>query len=667
MEQRQNARAGETGDPRETRRPVTWSGTIPKCENPGATPPRIEAGSPRWKASSLTTTPPRPSEIRGDSSESVVSSERSNRGVATHAVMPMADTSSIACDVANRGASCTGKRDWGRIGKESAMAFVRDPSQHSPGVISENHGKPKSGWPDRELNPAGTPRTPGITLREWLAVRADDSEARTAYVFTLGHLAGDKAVRCMGSRIYKPSGTFDKREPTASEHPLRRAEDCRARPKRDEASRSLPAAQAACRRNNVLYTAGLETNPPSRRVHGLRDVSQLHRQTSDAVWRGAGMKGQGKREIPEKARRPTSGMIPTCENPVTRPGIEPGSPWWEASCYREQPALMSSTAKIPSTRRPHDLSCPARESLEHGADVSEGAALARGVNTAGEPARHRARITPRPSLTLLELLPSLRNTHHLSLLRGLCVTLARRQAILLRLRRRSTLASVSRSASIPGLLACMPGGRAHDFTLEPKLHDTCSRTWFLYNLLQGIVHEPTSYRNQERVYGTLSEFSVSSPSSFSCVSTLHLVCLSEWSGAIWAGLNVELLRTDTGETSGAGMQGQGKRETPLRETPPTRGIVRHDSNTKYSGVTPPRLGSAGGTARSHSCGLSAEPARTYLGSVDWRVHPPHEPACLARVYPRWGQEPMSGNASLYQVTVIPTSRISRQPGGNLAV
>ncbi|KAJ8866728.1 hypothetical protein PR048_032589 [Dryococelus australis] len=39
--------------------------------------------------------------------------------------------------------------------------------------------------------------------------------------------------------------------------------------------------------------------------------------------------GGGKREIPEKIRRPTasSGTIPTCENPVTRPGIEPGSPW----------------------------------------------------------------------------------------------------------------------------------------------------------------------------------------------------------------------------------------------------------------------------------------------------------------------------------------------------
>ncbi|KAJ8866337.1 hypothetical protein PR048_032180 [Dryococelus australis] len=38
-------------------------------------------------------------------------------------------------------------------------------------------------------------------------------------------------------------------------------------------------------------------------------------------------------EVNVEQRRPTasSGTIPTCENPVTRPGIEPGSPWWEAS------------------------------------------------------------------------------------------------------------------------------------------------------------------------------------------------------------------------------------------------------------------------------------------------------------------------------------------------
>ncbi|KAJ8896117.1 hypothetical protein PR048_001459 [Dryococelus australis] len=51
------------------------------------------------------------------------------------------------------------------------------------------------------------------------------------------------------------------------------------------------------------------------------------------------MKGRGKWEIPEKTCRPTasSGTIPTCEDPATRPGIEPGSPWWEASVLTIQP------------------------------------------------------------------------------------------------------------------------------------------------------------------------------------------------------------------------------------------------------------------------------------------------------------------------------------------
>ncbi|KAJ8873789.1 hypothetical protein PR048_024624 [Dryococelus australis] len=51
------------------------------------------------------------------------------------------------------------------------------------------------------------------------------------------------------------------------------------------------------------------------------------------------MKERGKRVIPEKTRRPTasSGTIPTCENPVTRPEIEPGSSWREASVLIAQP------------------------------------------------------------------------------------------------------------------------------------------------------------------------------------------------------------------------------------------------------------------------------------------------------------------------------------------
>ncbi|KAJ8866352.1 hypothetical protein PR048_032195 [Dryococelus australis] len=60
---------------------------------------------------------------------------------------------------------------------------------------------------------------------------------------------------------------------------------------------------------------------------------------ADEVWSGAGMNGRRKREIPEKTHQPTasSSTIPTCESPVTRPGIDPGSPWWEASVLIAQP------------------------------------------------------------------------------------------------------------------------------------------------------------------------------------------------------------------------------------------------------------------------------------------------------------------------------------------
>ncbi|KAJ8875161.1 hypothetical protein PR048_023056 [Dryococelus australis] len=51
------------------------------------------------------------------------------------------------------------------------------------------------------------------------------------------------------------------------------------------------------------------------------------------------LRGQGKREISEKKNPPTNGngTIPTCENPVTQPRIEPGSPLWEASRLTAQP------------------------------------------------------------------------------------------------------------------------------------------------------------------------------------------------------------------------------------------------------------------------------------------------------------------------------------------
>ncbi|KAJ8880740.1 hypothetical protein PR048_017210 [Dryococelus australis] len=69
--------------------------------------------------------------------------------------------------------------------------------------------------------------------------------------------------------------------------------------------------------------------------HGIYACSETIRNTPGFHQR---IRESG-REIPEKTRRPTasSGTIPTCENPVTRSGIEPGSPWWETSVLIAQP------------------------------------------------------------------------------------------------------------------------------------------------------------------------------------------------------------------------------------------------------------------------------------------------------------------------------------------
>ncbi|KAJ8871891.1 hypothetical protein PR048_028231 [Dryococelus australis] len=68
-----------------------------------------------------------------------------------------------------------------------------------------------------------------------------------------------------------------------------------------------------------------------------------------------------KQEIPEKNLRPTasSGTIPTCENPVTRPVIQPGSPWRKANNQLKGEAvahltisLVASSGTIPTGENP---------------------------------------------------------------------------------------------------------------------------------------------------------------------------------------------------------------------------------------------------------------------------------------------------------------------------
>ncbi|KAJ8895189.1 hypothetical protein PR048_000514 [Dryococelus australis] len=103
----------------------------------------------------------------------------------------------------------------------------------------------------------------------------------------------------------------------------------------------------------------------------VRDSVALSASTLLGPKREEYLQEQGKREIPEKTRRPTasSGTIPTCENPVTRQGVEPGSPWWEASVLIAQPPrplvseLQRDVARINSADLARDLARYADSSI----------------------------------------------------------------------------------------------------------------------------------------------------------------------------------------------------------------------------------------------------------------------------------------------------------------
>ncbi|KAJ8879029.1 hypothetical protein PR048_019635 [Dryococelus australis] len=103
------------------------------------------------------------------------------------------------------------------------------------------------------------------------------------------------------------------------------------------------------------------------------------------------MKVREKRKIPEKTLQSTasSGTIPTCEGPVARPGIEPGSPWWEASVLTAQPPCGPESCKwVPKTGRTVETS-PQREQAELGARYLEERLGILSDKTSGAPAAAR--------------------------------------------------------------------------------------------------------------------------------------------------------------------------------------------------------------------------------------------------------------------------------------
>ncbi|KAJ8871559.1 hypothetical protein PR048_027885 [Dryococelus australis] len=82
---------------------------------------------------------------------------------------------------------------------------------------------------------------------------------------------------------------------------------------------------------------GLLTSGPLRSSAQFNHVLVIYnlRISLFSVRLPGGGNGRCPRKPADQRYRPVP--IPTCENPVTRPGIEPGSPWWEASVLIAQP------------------------------------------------------------------------------------------------------------------------------------------------------------------------------------------------------------------------------------------------------------------------------------------------------------------------------------------
>ncbi|KAJ8879208.1 hypothetical protein PR048_019814 [Dryococelus australis] len=110
--------------------------------------------------------------------------------------------------------------------------------------------------------------------------------------------------------------------------------------------------------------------------------------------------GRGKREIPEKTRRPTAsfGTIPTCENPVIRPGLNPVCPGGRRARGGVTPASLAAVGIHGIPRRGSDSYeriVPGRGKDEVGfrlrrgaAESAPAAALRNNAPSALPPGRH---------------------------------------------------------------------------------------------------------------------------------------------------------------------------------------------------------------------------------------------------------------------------------------
>ncbi|KAJ8871821.1 hypothetical protein PR048_028161 [Dryococelus australis] len=320
----------------ETRLPAVSSGAISTCENPGATPLGFEPGSPRWEVSSLTTTPPvlpiavgwrgyhtiRESRTRGwKEGRDAAAKKATGRTTVSRAAFAAIVTPLAAASLHRLPPTV----DSDALAPRVKAHFILSESKEQPGVsraIRIGPGEEKNGKYSFFLLAKRCPPPP-TTILSW---PRHSSSCRTRDVSK----TSNPAVTCplVVSLTLRPSAATHNNEPIGwCNHARRKAgqEEKKNTPvcvdgmemslfaygRRD--STWLPNAPIDC--SMLVFSAEDMSIPDGLQPRGgevLRaDEGEMRRE-----WISAGMQGRGKREIPEKALRPTalSDMIPICEN-----------------------------------------------------------------------------------------------------------------------------------------------------------------------------------------------------------------------------------------------------------------------------------------------------------------------------------------------------------------
>ncbi|KAJ8879860.1 hypothetical protein PR048_020477 [Dryococelus australis] len=200
--------------------------------------------------------------------------------------------------------------------KEPAVARAEDPPQHLLEVGS-NPGPPEE---------AHATRTHQC---HWTATCRDASQHLT--IQPLGNISQPAAANQTQGPFLEPRAVNERTSYTIVKKPPRYFARARASGRVGAATRrpieciSSGLGDVSCPRHVSQLCSGLALFRPGGRP---TLASQPPGNKYSLFTVNAGMKGRQRREITEKIRRPRalSGTIPTCKNPVTRPGIEYGSP-----------------------------------------------------------------------------------------------------------------------------------------------------------------------------------------------------------------------------------------------------------------------------------------------------------------------------------------------------